>query len=515
MDIIKQIYVNRQVDGFCVEITPELITYNIRGLQVKFTYKLIEDKIKLDLADEQASRFGLHIGTHCIRVLKTKNKVLEFDLGTIADIFEFLVAQLTNPYKTCTMCGKPTDNNKEIINSCEDNTCTNEYTHTVTDDIISMGIKKDPMVVYFLVLLATHAINDPRVDKIFVPRPSIYSDVKSSKFNELKKLISSKKILEQIKTIGETMGNGNSKLTDTYLFDTLGSQLYGLVKFVCLSNKTDISTAKLDEGMFPDEKLSISTNELLCFQVTHPDQVEIDWAEKSGGRPTHAFHGSGIGNFHSIMRNGLKNYSGTDMMTTGAVYGSGIYLGVEPQTSLGYCRGSNGSDIPYILAVVQVLESEQYNKGGFLVVPNESHVLIKYLLCVPGNRAASDKIGKISTYFKTRAEEIAGSVNNAAKIYAKRISNEMKKQIKNNNMDTYNVSADPDEIGTFLCTINGTNYKIMCGLKYPSSPPRIFDRTNGNIELFYREFSSMEWSIKKDLDYIIKTLEKKLNKLLY
>jgi poly [ADP-ribose] polymerase 6/8 len=35
--------------------------------------------------------------------------------------------------------------------------------------------------------------------------------------------------------------------------------------------------------------------------------------------------GSGIENWHSILRNGLVNASNTKLMTTGAAYGPGIY----------------------------------------------------------------------------------------------------------------------------------------------------------------------------------------------
>jgi hypothetical protein len=37
-------------------------------------------------------------------------------------------------------------------------------------------------------------------------------------------------------------------------------------------------------------------------------------------------HGSAFGNFHSILHNGLKNYSGSLQMRTGAAFGNGIYL---------------------------------------------------------------------------------------------------------------------------------------------------------------------------------------------
>lgn len=51
-----------------------------------------------------------------------------------------------------------------------------------------------------------------------------------------------------------------------------------------------------------------------------------------------------IGNWHSIFRNGLKNYSGTDKMSAGAAYGSGIYLASDANTSFGYMSAGAGWD---------------------------------------------------------------------------------------------------------------------------------------------------------------------------
>lgn len=39
-----------------------------------------------------------------------------------------------------------------------------------------------------------------------------------------------------------------------------------------------------------------------------------------------AFHGSALGNWHCIFRQGLKNYSGTEKMSSGQAYGAGVYL---------------------------------------------------------------------------------------------------------------------------------------------------------------------------------------------
>lgn len=58
-----------------------------------------------------------------------------------------------------------------------------------------------------------------------------------------------------------------------------------------------------------------------------------------------AFHGSSSENWHSILRRGLINASGTKLQVNGAAYGSGIYISPHAGTSFGYCRmyGSGSS----------------------------------------------------------------------------------------------------------------------------------------------------------------------------
>ena len=49
-----------------------------------------------------------------------------------------------------------------------------------------------------------------------------------------------------------------------------------------------------------------------------------------------AWHGSWWGNWHSIVRNGLKVLSNTKYMSAGAAYGTGIYFADDLATSAGY-----------------------------------------------------------------------------------------------------------------------------------------------------------------------------------
>jgi hypothetical protein len=81
-----------------------------------------------------------------------------------------------------------------------------------------------------------------------------------------------------------------------------------------------------------------------------------------------AWHGSGPQNWHSILRNGLKNMSHTHMMTTGALHGGGIYASRSMHIALSYslqpvAGWRNASVIPHStgISVISLCEIVDWN----------------------------------------------------------------------------------------------------------------------------------------------------------
>jgi len=80
--------------------------------------------------------------------------------------------------------------------------------------------------------------------------------------------------------------------------------------------------------------------------------------------------------------------SNTEFMTTGAVYGAGIYLAPESQISMSYApagQGWNnstyneGANSLSCLAICEVIDGG-YKANPYFVVPNEDHVVTRFLL---------------------------------------------------------------------------------------------------------------------------------------
>lgn len=94
------------------------------------------------------------------------------------------------------------------------------------------------------------------------------------------------------------------------------------------------------------------------------------------------FHGSPIGNWHSILRNGIKNMSGTRFMSSGQTYGAGVYASDNLQTA--YTYGGHGKS--HCVAVLELLvDPAIYKKTeGIYVIPNDNLLFPRYLLKMTG-----------------------------------------------------------------------------------------------------------------------------------
>lgn len=110
-----------------------------------------------------------------------------------------------------------------------------------------------------------------------------------------------------------------------------------------------------------------------------------------------AFHGSRTENWYSILRNGLKNASGTKLQLCGAAYGSGIYLSPMASMSMTYSGlhmyGSKTTTTTYTEPLVEKIDTDNWkcialceviDKGNYVkntsvwVVPEEDHVVTRF-----------------------------------------------------------------------------------------------------------------------------------------
>lgn len=127
------------------------------------------------------------------------------------------------------------------------------------------------------------------------------------------------------------------------------------------------------------------------------------------------FHGSPKGNWYSILRNGIKNMSGTALMSNGAALGPGVYMTSHLSTAYGY-GGNNISfrlghspneQNEHCVAVVELLVNpDQYAKSpGIYVVPDDKMLFVKYMYRMKGLPKA-DAVPVLEYYKKLRLASI-------------------------------------------------------------------------------------------------------------
>ncbi|GMR38063.1 hypothetical protein PMAYCL1PPCAC_08258, partial [Pristionchus mayeri] len=143
-------------------------------------------------------------------------------------------------------------------------------------------------------------------------------------------------------------------------------------------------------------------NQFLFVADSPAKQAEFDaLVKENGGKTRYLFHGSRQENWHSIIRTGLKNMSGTKYQLVGAVHGAGIYLSNHLQTSFHYssrfdersisenCQGkkccmsslTNGGMT--LLAVVEVVDNPEafrHDQNTIAVVKEEKWCSIRMLV---------------------------------------------------------------------------------------------------------------------------------------
>jgi Poly(ADP-ribose) polymerase catalytic domain len=267
----------------------------------------------------------------------------------------------------------------------------------VVSNIVMDAYRTDPNIVKFLLLLSLEALGSTNR---FTPYPTTY--------NEGKLIDTYAGAVNLYANISKEMDYWTSKLnsvdTDRELFTILNGEAreYEFIKFVVESNNTvlsyfdtQIGSSNNSADMMIRETDIWDKSDLIVFAVTHDAELEdrFNKVEKS----TYFYHGSPAYNWHSILRNGLKNYSGTNKQSHGAAHGSGIYLSESSDYSLGY-SGRSKTQFS-VIAIAQVIDAPSYKKtGGIYVVPDESKVLIKYLLLNKGTNNDRKRMNKIFKY---------------------------------------------------------------------------------------------------------------------
>ncbi|MBA42856.1 MAG: hypothetical protein CMF62_02465 [Magnetococcales bacterium] len=410
---------------------------------------------------------------HLYRLIKNVTVDKTLNQEQIFELVNYLISNFESLQSYCTICGTKLKFKSYKITTCENDDCKMKKEILLVDDnyvIDSYKSNIDQFIINIRTIFEVIKNGDPLR---FEPFPYIFH-----KKNELKKrdkFIANKNDYHLNKDIaslqklilGKTPENIIEIIEhcvfDLELKEKLGHDLYRLIKFAIETNNTQLLDFKVSNGILNEMKLNKFPEKMKIFAVKHSKEKE-DYFKKDS---IYCFHGSGTQNWYSILRNGLKNVSNTNMMTAGAALGAGIYLGKSSGVSLNYSNGSYK-----IMGICLLKNHKNYDKSRAYVVPNEKDILLKYIVC--GNldcvfldKYFTDIIYKNNSISDTRLTKIATKriIKELKNIKKKKKINNIDVMIYNNDLTQWNITMKVRDIDL--------NLEMILGDNYPLEPPHI------------------------------------------
>ena len=235
-------------------------------------------------------------------------------------------------------------------------------------------IATGPQVVDLLMVMAKAACNSVRKTDIFDPYPCVIDPrnpnnlalcPKNPDYERCREIFNN---MPSMRQLTQHQGEGLKNYMDKK--DKLA---YPLLSWLITSNRSHIVKLRktLDFMCTPHQFLLMSSP---------PAKEEAFRKGKAEHGSTFAFHGSNVENWHSIMRNGLVNATGTKLQLHGASYGSGIYLSPSASFSFGYSDQHRQPAASSVFIDLAEEEQENDNKDDYRFL-NDSTDLKCIALC--------------------------------------------------------------------------------------------------------------------------------------
>lgn len=364
------------------------------------------------------------------------------NVNQIPELIDFIVETDIKNY--CIVCHNKLDFQSEELIACANPKCLYKFEEIIVGNFVTDKYNQDPDIFKFHLESAIDAIICERKFDIFEPFPSYFltvdMDVKRETLSKLsgldydniKDFSKINSILENF-DINKLIDSIKQCNTDEQLQKIIKKELYILIRFILMSCKVSIERN--------DDMLGIKSDKFKIYKIIHQQDKNNEFNQVVGNKPTsYLFHGSRWHNWFSILRNGLKNCSGTKFMTTGAAYGNGIYLSSNINVSYGYGSGNRKS----VVGVFELVDKEKFSNGtNIYVVDNEKVLIQRYLLIIPHN-LKSEVLKEINDIFNKQIHK--EKVNMISKYNKKSISKIIKeyKNLINLKDSKFKIEVDPN-----------------------------------------------------------------------
>lgn len=453
------------------------------------------DMIKIECDD-------IYLKSHIDRVVQKNIKSLNFeDEENMYFSVQMLDDILRNPYDYCTISGEKLKVRLDIISYNKE--YFDDYCKVPTDNIVCEMYTRDKTAFSFIISTGMLVLAHKKLDLVMVPKPKYFSDIQKFDKKDFEEIIKNLKISYSDKQLFDTLKNKNN---------------YYFLKFLLKTNIVNFHATfdnEIDKEIDYDFISGSNITKPIMFNVTNIPQKEELFNNQT---IDFLFHGSGFSNMYGVLRNGVKNCSGTAMMVHGQVHGPGVYLTDSLATAGRYSLTGSPNNLQTIL-VLQILgNASEYKKvNGIFVVPDDKKILLKHIVVA---KSISDKnVTEITNQFSiTRKIEIIRSNEMFVSIYAKRMATEIKYYKKCG----FKILSQDNNI--FVLEKDDVEITVEYPSSYPTNPPFIWISKGKPIGKFitdagvivFNDIMPKKWNTKiilaKYLDKIMGSLDDKTDK---
>ncbi len=312
-----------------------------------------------------------------------------FRYGFFQELKEYLLDRIPTLNKHCVLCDEiPTFINDGLTDAvtsmlkpfvCSKPLCYFRYQQFQMGVEFSTGIYGSHKIIHLMVIMMHRAVQSNRRDLILDPFPTLLDPndqtniVLSSENKDYDRL---KEILQGIPT--EELFYQNDRETIRRIMDDVNPYSFPLFQWIINSNRSSIFLIP------PELRIKeMCTDEQHILVTDSPEKEAAFQEQKKKHGSVFAFHGSPLQNWHSIMRNGLFNASGTKHQMHGQAYGTGIYFNESSSYSRRYSnpkiRITDVDSNKACLALCEVIDHNIKKSGTIWTVQDPANVCTRFL----------------------------------------------------------------------------------------------------------------------------------------
>ncbi|XP_064651623.1 protein mono-ADP-ribosyltransferase PARP6-like isoform X2 [Lineus longissimus] len=276
---------------------------------------------------------------------KSAKRIPGLEFGFLVQLMRYARQRIPTLNEYCVVCDNPhVFQNGAMLKPavCSRELCVFAFQTLGVMSDAAEDIATGAEVVDLLVAMAKAALKSLRKTIIFEPFPTIVDPRNPTELAlgpKKKDYARVERLIDQFPSTHDmTRLLGQKLKVEMDKRDVLG---YPLLQWIISSNRSHI--VKLPQ----EKQISfMHTPHQFLLWSSPPAKEAIFRSAREKFGSTFAFHGSHIDNWHSIMRSGLINASGTKHQVHGAAYGNGIYLSPHASVSFNYSGMGHGSYRP-------------------------------------------------------------------------------------------------------------------------------------------------------------------------